>query len=163
MSGFNVAILQGNLGADPEVHHTQDGRPVVTFTMATSDQWKDKATGEKRERTEWHRIVIFSEGLCGIAEKYLKKGSKVLVQGALQTRKWQAQDGSDRWTTEIVLSGFNSQLVLTGGGGERAPAPTGDGYGARAAEPSGTPSQARPAPRAPAGGKRPDLDDEIPF
>lgn len=163
MSGFNCVILQGNLGVDPEVHHTQAGAPIVTFSMATSESWKDKATGEKREATEWHRVVIFSEPLCKIAEQYLKKGSKVLIEGALRTRKWTHSDGGDRWSTEVVLTGFNSRLVLTDRA-DRAPTPSDAGYGARAEAPSGAPSPAAGrTSSAPRAGKRPDLDDEIPF
>ena len=105
----NKVILIGNLGADPEVRRTNDGRPVVNLRVATSDSWKDKTTGERREKTEWHRVVIFSEGLCKIAEQYLKKGSKVYLEGALQTRKWQDKDGHDKYSTEVVLQGFNSR------------------------------------------------------
>src|ERR1044071_6452673 len=116
----NKVILVGNLGADPEVRHTQDGRPIVNLRVATSENWRDKATGERREKTEWHRVVLFSEGLAKIAEQYLKKGSKVYLEGALQTRKWQDKDGQDRYSTEVVLQGFNSALTMldrAGGGG----------------------------------------------
>src|SRR5437879_8164269 len=108
----NKVILIGNLGADPEIRRTQDGRPVANLRVATSDSWRDKATGERRERTEWHRVVIFNEGLCRIAEQYLKKGAKVYLEGQLQTRKWQDQQGQDRYTTEVVLQNFNSQLTM---------------------------------------------------
>ena len=108
----NKVILVGNLGADPEVRRTQDGRPIVNLRVATSDSWRDKATGERREKTEWHRVVIFSEGLAKVAEQYLKKGSKVYLEGALQTRKWQDKDGNDRYSTEVVLQGFNSALTM---------------------------------------------------
>ncbi|MGH6734559.1 MAG: single-stranded DNA-binding protein [Methyloceanibacter sp.] len=111
----NKVILIGNLGADPEVRHTQDGRPIVNLRVATSDSWRDKATGERREKTEWHRVVIFNEGLARIAEQYLKKGSKVYLEGALQTRKWEDQSGQERYTTEVVLQGFNSQLTMLDG------------------------------------------------
>src|SRR3974390_1865117 len=119
----NKGILIGNLGKDPEIRRTQDGRPIAHFNVATSDTWRDKTTGERRERTEWHRVVIFNEGLCKVAEQYLKKGSKVYLEGALQTRKWQDQSGQDRYSTEVVLQGFNSQLTMldgrgAGGGGE---------------------------------------------
>jgi single-strand DNA-binding protein len=155
----NKVILVGNLGADPEIRRTQDGRPVANLRVATSDSWRDKATGERREKTEWHRVVIFNEGLCRIAEQYLKKGSKVYLEGQLQTRKWQDQQGQDRYSTEIVLQGFNSQLTML----DRA------GSGADAIEPSdfGAPGPTGPRERKPAfagsGGKRDDLDDEIPF
>jgi len=111
----NKVILIGNLGADPEVRHTQDGRPIVNLRVATSDSWRDKATGERREKTEWHRVVIFSEGLARIAEQYLKKGSKVYLEGSLQTRKWEDQSGQERYTTEVVLQGFNSALTMLDG------------------------------------------------
>ena len=104
----NKVILVGNLGADPEVRQTQDGRPIVNLRVATSDSWRDKATGERREKTEWHRVVIFNENLARVAEQYLKKGSKVYLEGSLQTRKWQDQSGQDRYSTEVVLQGFNS-------------------------------------------------------
>ena len=112
---INKVILIGNLGADPEVRHTQDGRPIVNLRVATSDSWRDKNTGERREKTEWHRVVIFSEGLAKIAEQYLKKGSKVYLEGALQTRKWEDQSGQERYTTEVVLQGFNSTLTMLDG------------------------------------------------
>src|ERR1700719_2969671 len=120
-SSVNKVILIGNLGADPEIRRTQDGRPIANLRVATSESWRDKATGERKEKTEWHRVVIFNEGLCKIAEQYLKKGAKVYLEGALQTRKWQdQQSGQDRYTTEVVLQGFNSQLTMldrAGGGG----------------------------------------------
>lgn len=108
----NKVILVGNLGADPDVKRTQDGRAIVNLSIATSDQWRDKNTGERKEKSEWHRVVIFSEGLCKVAENYLKKGSKVYLEGALQTRKWQDQSGQDKYSTEIVLQGFNSTLTM---------------------------------------------------
>ena len=108
----NKVILVGNLGADPEIRRTQDGRPIANLRVATSESWRDKQSGERRERTEWHRVVIFNEGLCRIAEQYLRKGSKVYLEGQLQTRKWQDQSGQDRYSTEVVLQGFNSQLTM---------------------------------------------------
>src|SRR6201984_1733016 len=116
----NKVILIGNLGADPEIRRTQDGRPIANLRIATSETWRDKATGERKEKTEWHRVVIFNEGLSKIAEQYLKKGAKVYLEGALQTRKWQDQSGQERYTTEVVLQGFNSALTMldrAGGGG----------------------------------------------
>src|SRR5437660_5210210 len=107
----NKVILVGNLGADPEIRRTSDGRPVANLRVATSESWKDKATGERREKTEWHRVVIFSEPLCRFAEQYLKKGAKVYLEGQLQTRKWQDQAGQEKYTTEVVLQSFNSQLT----------------------------------------------------
>ena len=157
----NKVILVGNLGKDPEVRRMQDGRPVVNMSVATSESWRDKATGERKEKTEWHRVVIFNEGLAKIAEQYLKKGSKVYLEGALQTRKWTDQQGVEKYSTEVVLQGFNSALTMldrAGGGGGGSDVSGGDSqdFGA-----------SRPAARQPAmaggGGKRGDLDDEIPF
>ena len=108
----NKVILVGNLGADTEIRRTQDGRPIANLRLATSDSWRDITTGERREKTEWHRVVIFNENLCRIAEQYLKKGSKVYIEGALQTRKWQDQSGQDRYSTEVVLQGFRGELTL---------------------------------------------------
>src|SRR6202166_424942 len=159
----NKVILVGNLGADPEIRRTQDGRPVANLRVATSDSWRDKATGERRERTEWHRVVIFNEGLCRIAEQYLKKGAKVYLEGQLQTRKWQDQQGQDRYSTEVVLQGFNSQLTML----DRVGAGGAGGAGGEAGEPADFGSAGPSAPRerkpALAGAKRDDLDDEIPF
>lgn len=125
----NKVILIGNLGADPEIRRTGDGRPVANLRIATSESWKDKNTGERREKTEWHRVVVFNEGLCGVIERYLKKGAKVYIEGALQTRKWTDKDGVERYTTEVVLQGFNSSLTMldTNGSeaGDNAPAQTG--------------------------------------
>ncbi len=160
----NKVILVGNLGADPEVRHMQDGRPVVNLRLATSESWRDKATGERRERTEWHRVVIFNEGLARIAEQYLRKGSKVYIEGQLQTRKWQDQSGQDRYTTEVVLQGFNGNLTMldsrSGGGagssagfGEPAGFGQGDPMGGSAA--AGQGSQPKDFSR--------DLDDDVPF
>ncbi len=122
----NKVILVGNLGADPDVKRTQDGRPIVNLSIATSESWRDKNTGERRDKTEWHRVVIFSEGLCRVAESYLKKGSKVYLEGALQTRKWQDQNGQDKYSTEVVLQGFNSTLTMLDGRGDNQ---GGDNYG----------------------------------
>jgi single-strand DNA-binding protein len=163
----NKVILVGNLGKDPEVRRMQDGRPVVNLSVATSDTWRDKATGERKERTEWHRVVIFSEGLAKVAEQYLKKGSKVYLEGQLQTRKWQDQSGQDKYTTEVVLQGFNSALTMLdtrGGGGS-----SGGDFGSD--DSSGSFGSSGPSTRerqpamaaAGAGGKRGDMDDEIPF
>ena len=158
----NKVILVGNLGADPEIRRTQDGRPIANLRVATSESWRDKNTGERREKTEWHRVVIFSEGLAKIAEQYLKKGSKVYLEGALQTRKWQDKDGQDRYSTEVVLQGFNSQLTMLdgrgGGGGASADEGGGDNFGS-----PGPTASRRPAAAAAAGGRRDDMDDEIPF
>jgi single-strand DNA-binding protein len=155
----NKVILIGNLGADPEIRRTQDGRPVANLRLATSDSWKDKATGERKEKTEWHRVVIFNENLCRIAEQYLKKGSKVYIEGALQTRKWQDKDGNDRYSTEVVLQGFNSQLTMldrAGGAG----ASGGEDFGSSGATVS---RERKPAFAGAGTGKNDDMDDEIPF
>jgi single-strand DNA-binding protein len=147
----NKVILVGNLGADPEVRHTQDGKPIVNLRVATSESWRDRNSGERKERTEWHRVVVFSEGLAKICEQYLHKGSKVYIEGQLQTRKWQDKDGQDRYSTEIVLSGFNGTMtMLDSRSGQGAGASTSGSYG-------DTPA---------AGGAdfaASDLDDEIPF
>jgi single-strand DNA-binding protein len=153
----NKVILIGNLGADPEIRRTQDGRPIANLRIATSESWKDKNTGERKEKTEWHRVVIFNEGLCRIAEQYLKKGSKVYIEGALQTRKWTDKDGVEKYSTEVVLQGFNSQLTMLDGKGgtERAS----DYSGGNDFGSSGPTSSRKPA----MAGGRGDLDDEIPF
>jgi len=150
----NKVILVGNLGKDPEIRNTNAGKPIANLTVATSEAWKDRNTGERKEKTEWHRVVIFNEGLSRIAEQYLKKGSKVYLEGQLQTRKWQDQAGVDKYTTEVVLQGFNSTLTMldTKGGGDSA------GGGSYAPAP-----QAAPAGGASAPAQNFDLDDEIPF
>ncbi len=150
----NKVILVGNLGRDPEVRYTQDNRKIVHLTIATSERWKDRGSGEARERTEWHRVVIFNENLADVAERYLSKGRSVYIEGQLQTRKWTDQSGQERYTTEVVLQRFRGELVLLGGRGE--------GSG----EPLGGPGSAgeRPAPaRRPAPPRDEDLDDDIPF
>ena len=156
----NKVILVGNLGADPEVRHTQDGRPIVNLRLATSETWRDKGSGERRERTEWHRVVIFNENLAKIAEQYLKKGSKVYLEGQLQTRKWQDQSGQDRYSTEVVLQVFNSKLVLLDRAGDRTGGELGsdqDDFGAS------SPSTRERKPAMAGTSKRGDWDDEIPF
>lgn len=116
MSGsVNKVILLGNVGRGPEVRHTQDGKPIVNLSIATSETWRDKSSGERKEKTEWHRVVIFNEGLAKVAEAYLKKGSSVYIEGQLQTRKWTDKDGTEKYSTEIVLQAFNCALVLLGG------------------------------------------------
>jgi single-strand DNA-binding protein len=160
----NKVILVGNLGADPEIRRTQDGRPIANLRVATSESWKDKATGERKEKTEWHRVVIFNEGLCKIAEQYLKKGAKVYLEGSLQTRKWTDKENIERYSTEVVLQGFNSQLTMLdakgGGGGERE-----GSYDSSNSEfgSSGPAREKKPALAAAGGGKRGEMDDEIPF
>jgi single-strand DNA-binding protein len=162
----NKVILVGNLGADPEVRRTQDGRPIVNLRVATTDTWRDKGSGERKERTEWHRVVIFSEGLAKVAEQYLKKGSRVYLEGQLQTRKWQDQGGQDRYSTEIVLQNFSSQMVLLdragGGGGGGYPDDNGSDFGSSSGSSSGRSAPAR-QPAMAGAGRRDDMDDEIPF
>ncbi|HEV7434474.1 MAG TPA: single-stranded DNA-binding protein [Pseudorhizobium sp.] len=115
----NKVILVGNVGADPEIRRTQDGRPIANLRIATSESWRDRNSGERKEKTEWHTVVVFNEGLCKVVEQYVKKGAKLYIEGALQTRKWQDQNGNDRYSTEVVLQGFNSTLtMLDGRGGE---------------------------------------------
>ncbi|HTO66424.1 MAG TPA: single-stranded DNA-binding protein [Bradyrhizobium sp.] len=157
----NKVILVGNLGKDPEVRRTQDGRPIVQLSVATSETWRDKGTGERKEKTEWHRVVIFSEGLAKVAEQYLKKGAKVYIEGQLQTRKWTDQSGVEKYSTEVVLQGFNSNLTMLDGRG-------GGGGGGFADEPSGDfgvsgPSSAPPRRPVAAGARNSDMDDDIPF
>jgi len=157
----NKVILIGNLGADPEIRRTQDGRPVANLRVATSETWRDKGTGERRERTEWHRVVIFSEPLCRIVEQYLKKGSKVYLEGQLQTRKWTDQQGQERYSTEVVLQGFNSQLTMLDriGAGNVAGGEPGDTGTSDFGSAGPTTRERKPA----LAGARNDLDDEIPF
>tara|TARA_R110002110_G_scaffold34312_7_gene116882 strand:+ start:2930 stop:3433 length:504 start_codon:yes stop_codon:yes gene_type:complete len=162
----NKVILIGNLGRDPEVRSFQNGGKVCNLRIATSETWKDKNTGERREKTEWHSVAIFQEGLVRIAEQYLKKGSKVYIEGQLQTRKWQDQSGADRYSTEVVLQGFGGTLTMLdgrdsggsggGGGGGYDSGPSGGDYGAGSGYDSG------PSGGGGRGGSR-DLDDEIPF
>ena len=151
---INKVILVGNLGADPEIRQTKDGRPIANLSVATGESWKDKNTGERREKTEWHRVVIFDEGLAKIAEQYLRKGSKVYLEGQLQTRKWQDQNGQDKYTTEVVLQGYNGNLTMLDsrqGGGDFAGSSTGS-IG------SGGGGDSLP-PSSPGG----DMDGDIPF
>jgi single-strand DNA-binding protein len=174
----NKVILMGNLGRDPEVRYTQNNQKIVHLNIATSERWSDRQSGERKERTEWHRVVILNENLADIAEKYLAKGRSVYIEGQLQTREWQDQSGQKRYTTEIVLSRFKGELVLLGGGGEggggggRMSGPPDDAYGdedrggSAARGGGGGGGTERQAPRG--GGGRPsapptDLDDDIPF
>jgi single-strand DNA-binding protein len=181
----NKVILVGNVGKDPEIRRTQDGRPIANIRLATSENWRDKNSGERKERTEWHSVVIFNENLCKVVEQYVKKGAKLYIEGQLQTRKWQDQQGQDRYSTEVVLQGFNGVLTMLdsrgagagagagamGGMAEDGQADYGAGYGGGG---SGGYGAEPAAPRAPAtggraagngGGKGFDkkLDDEIPF
>ncbi len=114
----NKVILIGNVGADPEIRRTQDGRPIANLRIATSETWRDRNSGERKEKTEWHSVVVFNEGLCKVVEQYVKKGAKLYIEGALQTRKWQDQQGQDRYSTEVVLQGFNSTLTMLDGRGD---------------------------------------------
>ncbi|WP_412048971.1 single-stranded DNA-binding protein [Hoeflea sp. Naph1] len=177
----NKVILIGNLGADPEIRRTQDGRPIANLSIATSESWRDKNTGERREKTEWHRVVIFNEGLCKIAESYLKKGSKVYIEGQLQTRKWTDQSGQDKYSTEVVLQGFNGNLTMLdgrneggggGGGGGGSRSGGGGDYGGDfgGGAPSGGGGRGGGGGAgggfgggAGGGGGSRDLDDDIPF
>jgi len=167
----NKVILIGNLGADPEIRRTQDGKPVANLRVATSESWRDKTSGERREKTEWHRVVIFNENLCRIAEQYLKKGSKVYLEGALQTRKWQDQSGQDRYSTEVVLQGFRGELTLLDRAGGAGAGGGGGDFGADEGGEFGSPGPTRKVAAAAgagaggAGGRdtRGDMDDEIPF
>jgi len=158
---INKVILIGNLGRDPEVRYAQDGTKIVNFSMATSETWKDKNTGERREKTEWHRVVLFNERLAEVAEKYLHKGSKVYIEGALQTRKWTGNDGVEKYTTEVVLQRYRGELTMLdargAGGGEYGAGESGGAAGYGAPDAGGT---AAGAEGGTAGG---DLDDEIPF
>jgi single-strand DNA-binding protein len=174
----NKVILIGNVGADPEIRRTQDGRAIANLRIATSEQWRDRNSGERKEKTEWHNVVVFSEGLTKVVEQYVKKGAKLYIEGQLQTRKWQDQSGNDRYTTEIVLQGFNSTLTMLdgrgeggsdrgsygggrgndfgggddfGGGGDYERRPSGGGASRGGSQPSSS------------GGFSRDLDDDIPF
>ena len=156
----NKVILIGNLGADPEIRRTQDGRPIASLSVATSDTWKDKNTGERREKTEWHRVSVFNEGLCRIIEQYLKKGSKVYLEGKLQTRKWQDKDGQDRYTTEVVLQNYEGNLTMLDGRGDNQGGGFGGGQSSGGDFGQSGPSGGGFGGGAPSGG---DIDDEIPF
>jgi single-strand DNA-binding protein len=159
----NKVILVGNLGADPEIRRTQDGRPIANLRIATSESWRDKNTGERKEKTEWHRVVIFNEGLCRIAEQYLKKGSKVYLEGQLQTRKWTDKDNIERYSTEVVLQGFNSSLTMLDGRGGGAGGGDDMSSGLGGGGDYGSPAPRERKPAMAGAGKRDDMDDEIPF
>jgi single-strand DNA-binding protein len=173
----NKVILVGNLGRDPEVRRTGNGDPIVNLRIATSETWRDKQSGERRERTEWHSIVIFNEALGRIAEQYLKKGSKIYIEGQLQTRKWQDQSGADRYSTEVVLQRYRGELTILdsrGGGGGGGDRDEGDGYGRGGGGGDefgrSSPMENRPARAGSGGGsgggggsRYDDLDDDIPF
>ncbi len=164
----NKVILIGNLGRDPEVRRLNNGKPVVNMSVATSESWRDKNTGERQERTEWHRVVIFNENLAKIAEQYLKKGSKVYVEGQLQTRKWTDQSGVEKYSTEVVLQGFGGALTMLDGRGEGGGASeSGGGDFGRSSPMEGGREPARAGRGNSGGGNAPSLaeemDDEIPF
>ena len=179
----NKVILIGNLGKDPEIRRTQDGRPIANLRIATTENWRDKASGERKEKTEWHSVVIFNENLCKVAEQYLKKGAKVYVEGALQTRKWQDQSGAERYSTEIVLQNFGGTLTMldgrSGPGGMQESGQSdysaggGDTYGGAGGSSAGGSSSGggyaapKNAPKSSGGASKPSfdksLDDEIPF
>ncbi len=186
MAGVNKVILVGNLGQDPQSRSFQNGGKVVNLRIATSETWKDRTTGERKERTEWHSVAIFNEGLANTAERFLRKGSKVYIEGQLQTRKWQDNNGQDRYTTEIVLQGFNGQMVMLdgpgggqGGGGARSGGgdewgQSGDDFGGGASFGGGSGSGSgfgggSRSGAGSAGASRPgsafdsDLDDDVPF
>jgi single-strand DNA-binding protein len=160
---INKVILVGNLGRDPEIRSTQDGMRIANLAIATSETWRDKMSGERKERTEWHRVVIFNERLAEVAEKYLKKGAKVYIEGALQTRKWTDNSGQERYTTEVVLQRFRGELTMLdgarGAGGPPIEGGYDEGYG------GGFGDEPRASSPAPARGRVPvnDLDDDIPF
>jgi single-strand DNA-binding protein len=156
----NKVILVGNLGKDPEVRHTQDGKPIVNLSIATSETWRDKSSGERKEKTEWHRVVIFNEGIAKVAEQYLKKGTTVYIEGSLQTRKWTDKDGAEKYSTEIVLQNYGGTLTMLGGkpsGGDSAGYGGGDEFGQ--SSPMDRPRAAAPKSQSFAR----DLDDEVPF
>ncbi|MBN8958024.1 MAG: single-stranded DNA-binding protein [Rhizobiales bacterium] len=142
----NKVILVGNVGADPEIRRTQDGRQIANIRLATSESWRDKATGERKEKTEWHRVTIFNEGLCRVVEQYVKKGSKLYLEGQLQTRKWADKEGNEKYSTEVVLQGFGGALVMLDG-----------------KEKASAPQQSYPEEKERVGKHRDDMDDEIPF
>jgi single-strand DNA-binding protein len=176
----NKVILIGNVGADPEIRRTQDGRPIANLRIATSEQWRDRNSGERKEKTEWHTVVVFNEGLCKVVEQYVKKGAKLYIEGALQTRKWQDNTGNDRYSTEVVLQGFNSTLTMLDGrgeGGGRGQGSGGGGYddydqsggGSFGGDGGGNRAPARSSSNqgarnnAPAPSFSRDMDDDIPF
>lgn len=165
----NKVILVGNLGRDPEIRSMQSGEEIAQLSLATSETWRDKASGERKERTEWHRVVIFNENLVKVAKSYLKKGSKVYIEGSLQTRKWTDKDGAEKYTTEVVLQRFRGELTMLdgreGGGGGGSYGGGGDDYGSSGGSAGG--SGGYSGGRSSGGGgsapRRDDMDDEIPF
>lgn len=171
----NKVILVGNVGKDPEIRRTQDGRPIANISVATSDTWRDKQTGERKEKTEWHRVVVFNEPLCKVVEQYVKKGTKLYIEGALQTRKWTDQSGAERYSTEVVLQGFNGVLTMLDGAGGGRGASAGIGMQESGSDYDGDfgggggysdPAPKRAVKTGGGGGSKSfdkALDDEIPF
>ncbi|MCZ4429062.1 single-stranded DNA-binding protein [Agrobacterium sp. SOY23] len=175
----NKVILIGNVGADPEIRRTQDGRPIANLRIATSETWRDRNSGDRKEKTEWHTVVVFNEGLCKVVEQYVKKGAKLYIEGQLQTRKWQDQTGNDRYSTEIVLQGFNSTLTMLDGRGEGGGGRSGGGdfgggndYGSGGGsgyggggydQQSSSRGGSSRGGGQPSGGFSNDMDDDIPF
>lgn len=167
----NKVILIGNVGADPEIRRTQDGRPIANLRIATSESWRDRNSGERKEKTEWHTVVVFNEGLCKVVEQYVKKGAKLYIEGALQTRKWQDQNGNDRYSTEIVLQGFNSTLTMLDGRGEGGGSGVSRGGGggyddydqSRQSSGGGRSGGGQGGQGGQGGGFSRDMDDDIPF
>ncbi len=166
----NKVILVGNLGQDPEIRSTQDGRQIANFSIATSDSWKDKNTGERREKTEWHRVVVFNEGLVRVIQNYVKKGSKVYIEGSLQTRKWTDQSGTEKYTTEVVLQGFNGNLTMLDsrnsggdGGGYGAGSGGGGNYGQQSPQQGSQQGSADSSGGSQNQNFARDLDDDVPF
>ncbi|NTJ42375.1 single-stranded DNA-binding protein [Agrobacterium larrymoorei] len=175
----NKVILVGNVGADPEIRRTQDGRPIANLRIATSESWRDRNSGERKEKTEWHTVVVFSEGLCKVVEQYVKKGAKLYIEGQLQTRKWQDQNGNDRYSTEVVLQGFNATLTMLdgrgegGGGGRGGDFGGGNDYGSGSSYGGGSGGYDQQSSRGGSSGSSRggqssgnfsnDLDDDIPF
>ena len=159
----NKVILVGNLGRDPEIRSTQDGTRVANLSLATSESWRDKNSGERRERTEWHRVVVFNDRLVDVCERFLKKGSKIYIEGALQTRKWTDQSGAEKYTTEVVLQKFRGELTMLDGRGGGGAGESDDAGGGFSDSGSGSSSGPGRMGRAPAGAGGGDLDDDIPF
>jgi single-strand DNA-binding protein len=156
MSDLNQCTITGRLGADVEIRRTQDGKPIANLRVASAETWRDRNSGERKEKTEWFNVVIFSEGLCTVAEQYLKKGSKVLLQGKMATRKWQDQSGNDRYSTELVLQGYDAKLIMLDG-------PSGERQQSRSQQSSYDGYEDEPPRQGQAANFSRDLDDDIPF
>lgn len=160
---LNKVQLIGNLGQDPEVRHTQDGRKVASFSVATTESWRDKLTNERKDRTEWHRVAIFNEKLCDVVERYLKKGSKIYLEGQLQTRKWSDQNGQERYTTEIVLQQYRGELTMLDNRKDGSDEHFSDSYTSSSSTGMASPSQSSQPQSFSMSGPEAQLDDEIPF